>query len=414
MQSPQQRLLALALSVIQLHSADALEFAKPFGSFMVLPHDRKVPVHGTAEPGSQVTVEFGALRATTRCDARGRWRATLPLGGPTAEGKDLIARSGDTRVTLEDVIVGEVWLCSGQSNMDFPLSSATGGKQEAAGAAAFPAIRLCNLTGAPTDTRAYDAKTLARMNADAHFHGDWEKAAPAAAARISAIAWWTCREIHQRKAVPVGIVENAVGGSGAEAWLPLDMLESRPEYRSLLGDGWLDSPRISRWARGRARQNLGTHVQSMHPFRPGFLFESGVRMWSGFPFHGVLWYQGETNAELDDPSWNERLIVDLVNGWRTSLGNPKLPFYMVQLPRIGGDDPLRSHWPEFRETQARAVKRLNDTHLIVTHDLGWDSPDVHPPDKRPIARRLAAAILGERPPSPAANEAEHSTPPSRW
>jgi sialate O-acetylesterase len=131
----------------------------------------------------------------------------------------------------------------------------------------------------------------------------------------------------------------------------------------------------------------------MHPFRPGFLFESGVLAWSGFPFKGVLWYQGETNAEIPDAPWNERMIVDLVSGWRASLGQKDLPFFMVQLPRIGGNDPLRAYWPQFREVQARAAKRLPGVHLIVTRDLGWDSPDVHPPDKKPVADRLAAAIV---------------------
>jgi len=113
------------------------------------------------------------------------------------------------------------------------------------------------------------------------------------------------------------------------------------------------------------------------------------------PTHKALPYQGESNAEIRDDRWNEALIVGLVSGWRRALDQPRLPFFMVQLPRIGGNNPLRAYWPEFREVQARAVKRLERAHLIVTHDLGWDSPDVHPPDKRPVASRLAAAMLAD-------------------
>jgi sialate O-acetylesterase len=140
--------------------------------------------------------------------------------------------------------------------------------------------------------------------------------------------------------------------------------------------------------------NLGGHPEASHPFKPGFLFESGVRAWTGFPFEGVLWYQGETNAEIDDDAWNRRLISDLVTGWRKELGQEKLPFFLIQLPRIGGSDPLRKHWPAYRKVQAEAARSLAGVHLVVTEDLGWDSPDVHPPDKRPVAMRLAEAILG--------------------
>ena len=212
-------------------------------------------------------------------------------------------------------------------------------------------------------------------------------------AGLSAIAWWTAKALHLQQAIPIGVVENAVGGSGTEAWLPREVLEAHAEYADLLGEGWLECPHLSPWARGRARLNLGTHLGAMHPFRPAFLFESGLRPWAGFPFAGVLWYQGETNAELADARWNEGLLENLVSGWRAALKQPQLAFFMVQLPRIGGHDPLRAHWPEYRDVQARVAKRVPGVHLVVTQDLGWDSPDVHPPDKLPVAQRLAAAVL---------------------
>jgi sialate O-acetylesterase len=193
--------------------------------------------------------------------------------------------------------------------------------------------------------------------------------------------------------VPVGLVDNAVGGSGTEAWLPREVLEARRDYQELLGDHWHDSENLSAWARGRAKRNLGSHVEASHPFKPGFLFESGLRDWAGFPFDGVFWYQGETNAEMNYAAWNERLITDLVLGWRKVLGEKDLPFFMIQLPRIGGNDPLRKFWPECRKAQATAAEKLTGVSLIVTEDLGYESPDVHPPEKRPVAMRLADAVM---------------------
>lgn len=381
------------LSCLCVSALPGLEFARPFGNFMVLPHGRPIPVWGRAEPGAKIQLEFASQLKSTLCGPDGRWQVVLSSESASAKGRDLILTTGNQRVALKDVLVGEVWLCSGQSNMDFPLSRAIGGNDAAAAASKFPGIRLLNLTGAPTDARAYDAATLSRLNPLDHFTGKWAVAERSSAAGISAIAWWTAVEIHVRKGIPIGIVENAVGGSGAESWLPREILESRTVYAKLLGDTWLESPKISAWARGRARLNLGSESAAMHPFRPGFLFESGVREWREFPFAAVLWYQGETNAEISDRSWNERLIQDLVTGWRKALAQPELPFFMVQLPRIGGNDPLRAHWPEFRQVQRRVADQIPDVHLIITRDLGWDSPDVHPPDKRPVARRMAEAIL---------------------
>ena len=276
--------------------------------------------------------------------------------------------------------------------MDFQLSRAIGGAAEAKKAGRYSAIRLCNLTGAPTDSRVYDAATLARLNDRDHFRGTWEQAHEQSASAFSAIAWWTGKMIHERDGVPVGLVENAIGGSGTEAWLPRNALTSQRAYSGLLETKWLTSPQTSPWARGRAKQNLGKHPAANHPFQPGFLFESGVRPWCGFPFDSVLWYQGETNAEIADDAWNRRLITDLVTGWRKEFGQKKLPFYLIQLPRIGGNEPIRQHWPEYRKIQADVARKLPDVQLIVTQDLGWDSPDVHPPDKLPVARRLAEAI----------------------
>jgi sialate O-acetylesterase len=366
--------------------------ARPFADRMVLPMERKIPVWGTATPGAAVEIRFGGHASSGKADAQGHWNIELPPQGHSAQGRELEIVSGGDRLILRDVLVGEVWLCSGQSNMDFPLAKAVGGKQEAAGAVDFPAIRLMNLTGTHTTARSYGEAELRRLTPDHFFEGAWQVASEKSALGFSAVGWWAGKTIYRAKGVPVGLIDNSVGGSGAEAWLPREALEARKDYTELLGETWIESPRIGGWARGRAKLNLGGNPGN-HPYRPGFLFESGVRWWRDFPLTGVFWYQGETNAEILDDPWNERLITDLVQGWRKELNQPDLPFFMVQLPRIGGNDPLRRGWPQFREVQARAARKLDHVSLIETVDLGWDSPDVHPPDKRPVGERLGKAAL---------------------
>ena len=379
----------LALMVPGLATAGP-EFARVFGDHMVLPMERRVPVWGKADPGSELSLEMGSFVSHAKADADGGWRIDLPPMAASSVGRVLTLRADGAVVSIRDVLIGRVWLCSGQSNMDFPLAKALGGSEESTGAAGFQAIRLCNWSGAPTDARIYQDAEFSRLNTRDHFRGTWKTAE--SAAEISAIAWWAARIVHEKTKVPIGIVENAVGGSPMEAWLPVETLRSRPDYAGLLGSSWLDCPKMSPWAGSRARRNLGEHIDGNHPFRPGFLFESGIRPWCGFPFDAVLWYQGETNAETDDEAWHRRMLEDLVVGWRRALGNKEMPFIMVQLPRIGGNDPLRKYWPGFRKAQAAVASSVPGVSLVKTVDLGWDSPDVHPPDKKPVAERAAALL----------------------
>lgn len=359
---------------------------------MVLPMNTAVPLWGTAEAESDVSVSFGESKQSTTADENGAWRVVLPPLTPSSEGKVLRVSSGETAFELSDVLVGEIWLCAGQSNMDFPLARATGGREEANNALRLPGIRLLNMSGVHTSKRRYYPVERQRLTPGGYFQGDWQRATKDSAQVFSAVGWWAGKEIHRARGVPVGLIDCSVGGSGTEAWLPLEMLRKRSSYADLLSNEWIESPRISAWARGRAKLNLGGTAGN-HPFRPGFLFEAGVRRWSGFPISGVLWYQGETNAEIHDNPWNEQLLNDMVVGWRQVMELPQLPFFMVQLPRIGGADPMRKWWPEYRSVQERVAKANRGVTLIKTMDLGWDSPDVHPPDKRPVGERLGRSVV---------------------
>jgi sialate O-acetylesterase len=339
-----------------------------------------------------VSVFYGGVEGVAVVDPDGGWKVELPALEPSGEGKTLRVASAAESLEVVDVLVGQVWLCAGQSNMDYALARATGGRDEARGAEAHPGIRLLDLRGVHTGRRPYGPEERRRLHPGKFFEGGWQRAGESSAAAFSAVGWWAGKELHQRTGVPVGLIDVSVGGSGTEAWLPREILDARKDYAGLRGAGWMEAEEMSAWARGRAKRNLGGRG-GPHPFQPGFLFEAGVRRWRGFPLSGVFWYQGETNAERHDDAWNERLITDLVSGWRQVLGQADLPFYMVQLPRIGGDDPLRKWWPEYRQVQSRAARSLERVALIVTEDLGWDSPDVHPPDKRPIGERLGKRVL---------------------
>lgn len=371
----------------------ALDCDPVFGDHMVLQRNVPVVISGSASAAQSIAVSWRGQKWSTNADVQGRWRVTLPAMEASRTGQDLVVQSGDREVIMRDVVVGDVWLFSGQSNMDFPLSKAVGGLEGLDRFTTIPEIRLLHHQGVSTNNRVFDTATLQRLHPAKFFVGSWQIAKRDAVAPCSAIAWWTLLALHQREPeVPLGLVENAIGGCGTEAWIPEKILKQDQAYQPLMSD-WLDSPRISAWARERARKNLGAHLQAHHPFQPAFLFSAMEHSLGSFSLRGVVWYQGETNAEMDDLEGNAKLITDLVRGWREHWQQPKLPFYLIELPRIGGTDPLRKHWPLYRKSQAMVAESLPNMHLVRTTDLGYDSPDVHPPEKKPIAERVSEQIL---------------------
>lgn len=387
-------ILVLLFLLARLHG---LEVARPFGSHMVLPHGVSLPVQGKAVAGEMVSIHIGPKVFQEICQQDGTWRIELPAMAATTTPISLSIRSGEKTILLEDILIGEVWLCSGQSNMDFPLQRATGAAAELT--RAVPAgLRFFSLNGLATSAQPFRETDRARLQPATFFQGSWQVPSGKERGVLSAIAWWFACQRLLDTGRPVGIVENAVGGSGTEAWLSPETLRFRPEYADLITTAWLDEEKVSAWARQRARQQLGTLQNMPHPFQPGFLYEAGLAWWRDFPLTGVLWYQGETNAEINDVAWNARLLEDLISGWRKGLRHERLPFFLVELPRIGGHDPLRRFWPQYREAQQQSVARTPRAYRIETQDLGWDSPDVHPPDKKPIALRLAEEVQRQLPP----------------
>lgn len=386
----------LAISLLQCINAFALPWSviPELADHMVLQRGVPLICHGTSTPGEAIQLRFLQHDIRTTADALGQWKLTLPACSEQTTPSRLTWKHGAETQVIDDVLVGDVWFFSGQSNMDFPIALALGGS-EALATANDPLIRILHLTGLPTDRRQYKDNEIQRLTADTFFQGSWQRADSKQVRPLSAIAWWTAQALREKNGVPIGIIENAVGGSGTEAWISNKTLHSRTCYAPLCDD-WLQAPLMSPWARERARFQLGNHLERPHPFQPTFLYQATFHRLRDFPIKGVVWYQGETNAEIDNVTYNQQLLTDLIHDWRQVCGQELLPFYLIQLPRIGGHDPLRAHWPLYRQAQQQCAQSLKQVHLIPTTDLGYDSPNVHPPDKKPIALRLAETI-GKQP-----------------
>lgn len=367
-----------------------------FGSHMVLQQGREIPVFGTTDsPKTAITVSFGDKKV--KAQVRGKkWKAVLPAMPADAEGKELKVIQGDHSVTYEDVVVGEVWLASGQSNMLFRLNQSYG-SAAAINAAENPNLRFYHSEPqVHTNAASYSAAEKQTLNKGEMYQGNWSVSSPATSPRMSAVGYYFGQELQKKLEVPVGIIHASLGGSQVTAWIPEAFMAKDSSYSSCMGKNWLESPIISGWVRGRAKCNIGNDKEMPHPYKPGYLYKTGIEKWTSFPVAGVIWYQGESDAELPDIAQNKKQIKDLIASWRAAFSSPKMPFIMVQLPRINAPkDPIRIYWPEFRHAQSLAASEMPMVYCVSTIDLGSTNSDVHPPRKQEVGNRLAHVAATE-------------------
>ena len=380
-------------------AAETPRLASAFGHHMVLQRDAPVPVWGTAEPGSRVEVLFANRRTQTTADAQGRWMARIGPLAASDQGSTLSVRDAKGEgEEITDVLVGDVWLCSGQSNMRWTVAKSEGAAEMIA-SADIPTLRLLNW-------RDY-AKQPVGLDPSGYFKGTWACASPDVVRDFSAVAFSFGRELTRHSKVPVGLILNAVGGSPMISWLPESVVASRPEYAVPEGELPFMTPALRGWVlmaiRRDAKVTAATTAANCpsHPYQPSYLYHAGIEPLRPMSLKGVIWYQGESDAEHEDPLVASLLLRDLVHSWRSVFQSPRLPFLMVQLPRI--ESPDRVHWPIFREAQRRAMHDIPGVYAAVTMDMGVYGSNVHPPRKIPVGERLARIarnrVYGERVPA---------------
>ena len=381
-------LTILGCGILLPSAASALELDACYGDHMVLQQGRAVIISGTADSSKPIEVQFGDQKVEAQIGKGRKWRAELQPMQANAEGRELTVKQGDESISLQDVVVGEVWIASGQSNMLWRVNQTPGNKETIA-QSSNPHLRFFHSEPqVHTNNAVYNEALLTRLRENRMYEGQWAVSAPDSVPRMSAVGYYFGQKLQEQLGVPVGIIHCALGGSEMLAWIPEKVV--RKKYRACLGDGWLESKYISEWVRGRARKNMGADPKSPHPYKPAYLFESGLSKWTDYPVAGVIWYQGESDAELQDMKQNTQLLTDLITSWRSAFKSPKLPFLMVQLPRINDNTPLRRYWPEFRTVQAKVADEIPGVECLTTVDLGSTNSDVHPPRKVEVGERLAA------------------------
>ncbi len=347
---------------------------------MVLQHGRPLPVTGVANAGEKITVRIAGQKKTTKAASDGHWNVMLE---PLKAGGPYILSISTPQKTLEykNVLAGEVWLCSGQSNMEFMLKQTSTARVDIP-VATNSNIRLFDMKARwRTNSVEWDASVLDSLNHLQYYQDTkWTVCSPATAAPFSAVAYYFGKMLQDSLQVPVGLICNAIGGSPTEAWVDRYTLEC--EFPAILKD-WTRNDFIQDWVRERAALNVkkSHNKQQRHPYEPCYLYEAGIRPLEQFPVKGVIWYQGESNAHNREA--HAKLFKLLVQSWRRNWGDENLPFYYVQLSSID-----RPSWTWFRDSQRKLMNEIPHTGMAVSSDHG-DSLNVHPTNKKPVGERLA-------------------------
>jgi sialate O-acetylesterase len=395
------RLRSIAL-VLLAGSTACAEVRLPaiYGSNMVMQRGLPFRIRGWADPGEQVTLTQGGTLVRAVADHAGRWSAELPAPG-TGPLPELVVE-GKNRLVLTNLLGGEVWLCSGQSNMEFRLARAEGGA-EAAAAATLPSIRLF------TVGRRVAAAPLEELE------GQWVECTPETAAAFSAVGFFFGAELQRRlDGLPVGLIHSSWGGTPAEAWVDSALTRPDPAYAALYEE-WEryreNYPAIrakyeadmTRW---RERVAQAEAVGAKPPSRPlskpepdanhqypGNLYNGMIHPLVGFPLKGVAWYHGTSNTKRAEQY--HALLTTLVTDWRRRWGRDEFSFLIVSLANfraVPPEPPAESAWALLREAQARVAREQPGAGLAVTIDIG-EAHDIHPRNKLDVGLRLAASAL---------------------
>ncbi len=415
--------LAFMMAIMPRTSVARDEISLPnvIGDHMVLQQDIAAPIWGEGVPGEKITVTLGNQKKSTTADDKGKWAVKLdPLksGGPFQ-----MTIAGSSTLILSDIWVGEVWVCSGQSNMTWEVLSSTGSTKTIA-ESNDPQLHLFNIPRSTSDKSGRDVNT------------QWTVATPTTTPRFSAVAYYFGAELRKSLNVPVGLIHSSRSGSPVESWTPMATMRASDDYTLLLktwdkmianfavfqnayehkdgkalmqvwGETVSDYPtykknyedKINGWmaaaqkakAEGKPEPALpGPPPEPVSPdsmYRPGVLYDRMIAPLQPYGIRGVIWYQGEANT---DQAWAYRkLFPNLIQSWRTTWAQGDFPFLFVQLANFGATtpQPAESAWAELREAQALALSVPN-TGMATAVDIGTGG-DIHPPNKRDVGLRLA-------------------------
>lgn len=364
------KIIILLLSMLGSIQMDAqLSLPKILGQGMVLQRGQPVPVWGTANAGEEITVSFNRQLKKTQADNKGNWKLMLDMLQASAEPQKMIIKSKEETIQLNDILVGEVWLCSGQSNMEYSMRKNSkvdvpGGENN------WPVKELETAHNKSIRIFLVDRK---KMSPD-KTHAGWDVAENDALRAFSATGYFFAKKMYEELHVPIGVISAAIPGSRIEPWMPQEAFTALPFFQ--------------------------TQTDSTHKIdgEPGKFYNTMIEPLAPFAVKGFLWYQGESNCFLNERVQYTYKMAALINQWRKLWSNTDLPFYYVQIApfaystSVGERTYTKQSLPEFWEAQELALK-IPHTAMIATTDLNFNMENLHPHFKWEIRKRLALCAL---------------------
>lgn len=353
-------LLAVATLLLAVPASAAVKLPSIIGDNMVLQRDQPLPIWGWDSPGAKVTVTLGDAQASATADADGKWQVELPA--QQAGGPHEITIAGSDTVTLKNVLIGEVWLCSGQSNMEWPVSASNNPQEEIA-AGDHPRIRHIKIPHTPAEKPQTNVPSQG-----------WQVASPETVANFTAVGYFFARALQQELDVPIGLIGSNWGGTRIEPWTPPEGFAQVSELK------WF-TDNIAKFP----EKNDQGQINHQSPLA---LYNGMIAPLVPFAIRGAIWYQGESNNG-EGMLYHEKMKA-LIAGWRSLWKNENLPFYFVQLAPFRYGNP---NLPYIWEAQT-ATLSVPHTGMAVTVDIS-DVKDIHPRNKQDVGKRLALWALAD-------------------
>ena len=374
-----------------------------FADHMVVQRGIPVPVWGTADPGEAVAVSLGGPKVTATADASGKWLVKVPpLDVGPAREMTVVGRNADRPLTVKDVLVGEVWVCSGQSNMEWNVNNSNQPEKERAEAANYPQVRM------------FTVKKAVTGKPSATLEGSWAVSAPGSVGNFSAVGYFFGRELHKSLGVPVGLIHTSWGGTPAESWTSAQALAADDDLKPIL-ERWNQQYSAFRRQLAELPQSFGQWAAAAEqaeaqgrpvpaapkvddprssPWRPSGLYNAMIAPVLPYGIKGAIWYQGESNAGR--AYQYRKLLPAMIKSWRDAWGQGDFSFLIVSLANYQKVDeqPVESEWAELREAQAIAAAKDPNNGLALAIDIG-EAGDIHPRNKQDVGRRLALAALAK-------------------
>jgi len=392
--------IALAVLLAAATAPAAVSVPSIIGDHMVLQAGKPLPIWGKAEPGENITVAFGGTAVQAVADAEGRWMVKFPAQARSAKPVEMTIAGPDNILTIRDILVGEVWIGSGQSNMQWTIKDSNNAKVEIA-AANYPEIRLFYVERTVATSPQFTCK------------GEWKECSPETIPDFSAVLYYFGRELRQKLGAPVGLICTAWGGTPAESWTSRGTLESDPELDVIVKrwdklvaeypeakkkydaemEAWKKAAEQAKAAGQSEPKKPEAPRGADHPWLASGLYNAMIAPLVPFAIQGAVWYQGESNA---DRAYQYRtLFPAMIQDWRTAWNQGPFSFYFVQLANYTETkpDPVESTWAELREAQTMTLK-LENTGMAVTIDIG-EAKDIHPRNKQDVGKRLAFNALAK-------------------